>query len=530
MSTLTIETDIAVIGGGLGGVAAALAACEAGWNVVLTEETPWLGGQVTSQAVSALDEHERIETVRGTRTYKAFRDAIRKYYQERFHLPALMTDGSPLNPGNGWVSRLCFEPRVGLQVIQKMLQPPLQGGKLHLLLRYRPTAYEGDPTHLTAVQLTSQSGRQVSVRARLFLDATELGDLLPLAGVPYITGAEAMEDTGEAHASQDGPRPGRVQSFTFCFIVEFCPRENHTIRKPRGFERFKVEQPYSLTLTGHKGEPLPFHFFKSAPESPLPFWTYRRLMDGELLDPSGGMHDMALINWASNDYRWRNIIDKSPNVQAILLDEARRLSLGFLYWLQTEAPRDDGAGCGYPELRLMPEAVGTRSGLSMAPYIREARRIKGLRRIVEQDISSIGNESLDQAAFSDSCGIGWYSIDLHPCVGDEHSLYASTLPYQIPLGALIPVGCDNLLAACKNISTTHITNGAFRLHPVEWSIGEAAGSLAAWCCEHHLSPERVWGNPEELRAFQAYLRGRGVVLEWPDSSFSVYPNINLCLQ
>jgi hypothetical protein len=531
----TTETDIAVIGGGLGGVAAALAACEAGWNVVLTEETAWLGGQVTSQAVSALDEHERIETVCGTRTYKAFRDEIRRHYQERYGVPALMPDSSPLNPGNGWVSRLCFEPRVGLKVIQEMLEPPLQSGKLRLLLRYRPTVCEGDPMHIRSVQLTSWRGEQVLIRARWFLDATELGDLLPLAGVPYVTGAEAVEDTGERHASQDGPRPGRVQSFTFGFIVEFCPGENHTIRKPHGYERFKVEQPYSLILVGHKGEPIPFSFFKSTSKSPLPFWTYRRLLDGKLLDPLGGMHDMALINWASNDYRWGNIIDKPAHVKALLLDGARRLSLGFLYWLQTEAPRDDGAGYGYPELRLMPEAVGTRSGLSMGPYIREARRIKGLKRILEQDISSLGKESLDQAAFPDSCGIGWYPIDLHPCVGDgrslcEGSLYTPTLPYQIPLGALVPAGRDNLLAACKNISTTHITNGAFRLHPVEWSIGEAAGSLAAWCCERHLSPERVWGNPEELRAFQAYLRGRGVDLEWPDSSFSVYPNINLCLQ
>ena len=517
---MTSEADIAIIGGGLGGVAAALAACEAGCHVVLTEETAWLGGQVTSQAVSALDEHERIETVSGTRTYQAFRDAIRRLYQEQYNAPACMPDGSPLNPGNGWVSRLCFEPRLGLKVIQGMLAPHLHSGLLRLLLRHRPTRCEGDPAHIQAVQLTSSRGEQVTIRASLFLDATELGDLLPLAGAPYVTGAEAIEDTGEPHASQDGPRPGRVQSFTFCFIVEFCPGENHTIRKPPGYARFKVEQPYSLTLTGHKGEPLPFHFFKSTSASPLPFWTYRRLVDGKLLKPSGRLNDLALINWASNDYRWGNIIDKPPLVKAILLDEARRLSLGFLYWLQTEAPRDDGQGFGYPELRLLPGAVGTRSGLAMAPYIREARRIIGLRRVLEQDIGAVGKEGVDQAVTPDSVGVGWYSMDLHPCVGDERSLYAPTLPFQIPLGALIPIECDNLLAACKNISTTHITNGAFRLHPVEWSIGEAAGSLAAYCCEQHTSPPRAWATPAQLQRFQAHLRGRGVDLEWPPLDLS----------
>ena len=511
-----VETDIAIIGGGLGGVAAALAACEAGWNVVLSEETAWLGGQVTSQAVSALDEHERIETVSGTRTYKAFRDAIRRHYHEQLHVPGYMPDGSPLNPGNGWVSRLCFEPRVGLQIILGMLEPHRKSGRLHILMRHHPVACEGDPAHLKAVQLISQRGEPVEVRARFFLDATELGDLLPLAGLPYVTGAEAVEETAEPHASQDGPRPDRVQSFTFCFIVEYCPGENHTIRKPRGYERFKVEQPYSLDLVGHTGQPVPFQFFRPTPESPLPFWTYRRLIDRSLFDPPLGRHDIALINWASNDYRWGNIIDKPPHVKAHLLDEARRLSLGFLYWLQTEAPRDDGEGFGYPGLRLLPEAVGTRSGLSMAPYFREARRIRGLRRVLEQDISADGKVGIDQAAFPDTCGIGWYPMDLHPCVGYERSWFIPTLPYQIPLGALIPVGCDNLLAACKNICTTHITNGAFRLHPVEWSIGEAAGSLAAWCIERHLYPSNVWENPEKLSVFQDYLRKRGVDLEWPD--------------
>ena len=164
-----LETDIAVIGGGLGGVAAALAACEAGWDVVLTEETPWLGGQVTSQAVSALDEHERIETVSGTRTYKAFRDIIRRHYQEQFNVPASMPDGSPLNPGNGWVSRLCFEPRVwGCRSSRRCSEPHLQSGKLRILLRHRPDRLQGDPTHLRRVQLALPSGSWWMVRARLF--------------------------------------------------------------------------------------------------------------------------------------------------------------------------------------------------------------------------------------------------------------------------------------------------------------------------------------------------------------------------
>jgi hypothetical protein len=96
-------------------------------------------------------------------------------------------------------------------------------------------------------------------------------------------------------------------------------------------------------------------------------------------------------------------------------------------------------------------------------------------------------------------------------------MYAPTRPFQIPLGALIPIECDNLLAACKNIATTHLTNGAYRLHHTEWSIGEAAGSLAAWCCANACRPRAVWETPDRLADFQAYLGQRGVTLKWPQT-------------
>jgi hypothetical protein len=517
-----LTCDVAVIGGSLGGVAAALAAVESGASVILTEATPWIGGQVTNQAVAPLDEHALVETVPATRSYAAFRAAVRRHYQDTYGAPASMPDGSPLNPGNGWVSRLCFEPRVGLQVLENMLHPHVESGRLQILPRTRPVAVQGDPTHLQAVDVVSPT-RHYRLSAHYFLDATDLGDLLPLADVPYVTGAEAKEDTGEVYASPDGPHPERIQSLTFCFLVEFRPGENHTIKKPSGYARFRDRQPYSLTLYNREGQAIHYNFFTATPERPLPFWTYRRVLDGSFLRPGGGLNDVALINWHGNDYHWDSPIDQPPARQTAILDEARRLSLGFLYWLQTEAPHDDGKGHGYPELKLLPNAVGTRSGLAMAPYVREARRIRGLYRITAQDILVETNPGKRQAAFADSVGIGWYAMDLHPAVGDPTSMYAPTLPFQIPLGALIPLECDNLLAACKNINTTHLSNGAYRLQPVEWSIGEAAGSFAAYCWRKGLKPHRIYAEAERLSEFQAYLRQRGVLTEWPENALASLP-------
>lgn len=515
-----LKIDIAVIGGGLGGCAAALAACEAGRTVVLTEPTDWIGGQITSQGVSALDEHAHIERFGGTRSYMALREGIRAHYRRAYGVQA-MPDGAPLNPGDGWVSRLCFEPRVGLQVLQAMLAPHVASGRLTILLEQEPVATKVDDGRVISVVMqrkesnSSKESDSCEIHARYFLDATELGDLLPLTHTAYVTGAESRLDTGEVDALPQ-PQPGMIQGFTYCFAVEYCPGESHVIERPRDYERLRDEQPYTLVLRHRDGSPRPFKMFEPGPVG-LPFWTYRRLLSAQLLDPRGvhGLRDLALINWNSNDYHWRSIIDVSATQRDEILDEAKRLSLGFLYWLQTECPRDEG-GRGYPELKLRPDVMGTADGLSKAPYIRESRRIIALKRIVAHDILAGSRPGVKQAAFEDSVGAGWYPMDLHPAVGNAKSMFEPTLPFQIPLGALIPVKTRNLIAASKNIGTTHLSNGSYRLHPVEWNIGESAGTLAALCCELGVEPRAVREDAATLARLQDRLRERGVPLAWDD--------------
>jgi len=118
--------------------------------------------------------------------------------------------------------------------------------------------------------------------------------------------------------------------------------------------------------------------------------------------------------------------------------------------------------------------------------------------------------------FNDSVGIGYYRIDLHPSTGLRNYVDLSSFPFQIPLGALIPKRVENLLPAAKNIGTTHITNGCYRLHPTEWNIGEAAGALAAYCLAHHLTPRQVRNDKQHLSDFQSLLANKlGFTLEWP---------------
>ncbi len=436
LRTRQLEVDIAVIGGGLGGVAAALAAAEAGATVVLSDEYAWLGGQVTSQGVSALDEHPHIEHFGGTRSYCTFRELVRQHYRTHYGAPASMPDGRPLNPGNGWVSQLCFEPRVGLQVIETLLEPHVTAGRLTILTRHRPIAVDRfDECVLSVRLLPLAGGPSVDVRALYFLDATELGDLLPLAQTAYVTGAESQDDTGEPLARPEGPAPGEVQSFTLCFAVEFCPGATHRQRRPPGYLHNRAAQPYSFTLHDWAGHPRPFRMFAEGEGGLLPFWSYRRLIDSRLLNHPAFPNDIALINWHGNDYAGASLLDKPVQLRKQALAAARNLSLGFLHWLQTAAPRDDG-GCGYPELKLRPDLMGTTDGLAQAPYIRESRRLLACTRVVEQDIRATANPLARARRFDDTVGIGWYPLDLHPAVGNPRSLFEPTRPYQIPLGAL----------------------------------------------------------------------------------------------
>ena len=140
-------------------------------------------------------------------------------------------------------------------------------------------------------------------------------------------------------------------------------------------------------------------------------WTYRRLIDSALFGTSYPA-DLSMFNWPGNDYREASIIDRPAHEVAAALQDAKRASLGFLHWVQTEAPAE-GDRLGAPELRLRPDIMGSADGLAKFPYIRESRRIKALRTVVEQDVSAHFQKGPRAAHFEDSVGVGWYPIDIH---------------------------------------------------------------------------------------------------------------------
>jgi hypothetical protein len=517
-----IRTDIAIIGGGLGACAAALAAARLGRRVVLTEETHWLGGQLTNQAVPP-DEHPWIEEFGATATYRALREGIRAYY--RLHLP-LSADARALralNPGNGWVSRLCHDPRIAVAVLHQMLAPHQLGGRLFVLHPHRPIDVWTHGDRVTGVAVRGlESGRDCLIEAPFFIDATPQGELLALAGVEHVLGAESRAETGEPHAPDRGD-PRDQQAITACFAMEYLPDEDHTIDRPRQYDLWRDYRPPGwpgrlldwTTPRPETHEPITRWLFQ-APDD-RPWWTFRRILDRANFEKGFAPSDITVVNWPQNDYWFGPVCGVDEAEQARNVDAARQLSLSLLYWLQTEAPRPDG-GVGYRGLRLRGDVVGgTPDGLAQAPYIRESRRIRAEFTVLEQHIAYPLRPDGPEL-FADTVGIGAYRIDLHPRVSGAGYLDLGCWPFQIPLGSLLPIRVENLLPGGKNLGVTHITNGAFRLHPVEWNIGEAAGLLAAFCLERGISPRSVRASRTRLDEFQTLLRHEGIELEWPTLS------------
>jgi FAD dependent oxidoreductase len=244
-------------------------------------------------------------------------------------------------------------------------------------------------------------------------------------------------------------------------------------------------------------------------------WTFRRIAARANFLPGAYPSDITLVNWPQMDY-WGGPIIELPEDECVAhLRAARDLSLSLLHWLQTEAPRPDG-GTGWPGLRLRGDIVGdTLDGLAKAPYVRESRRIRAEHTVVEQEIALDVRREHGAVSHADSVGIGCYRIDLHPSTGGDPYIDIGCCPFEIPLGALIPVRLDNLLAGAKNIGTTHITNGSYRLHPVEWNSGEAAGHVAALCARRGVPPRAVRSRPQLLEELQRTLARAGVELRWP---------------
>ncbi len=455
------QAAVVVWGGGTGGIAAALQAARSGAPTLLLTPGPWLGGMVSAAGVCAPDGNEL--SCWQTGLWGAF---LRELQRQE-----------PEGLDQNWVSCFGYRPTTAEAILRRWLgaEP---------LLRWWPEvkllAAKRQGNRVVALEI-EREGEALRLDLDLLVDGSDLGDLFPLVGAPYRLGWEPQETWAEPSA----------------------PLLQTLVAQPF-FHQQLVQSP-TWVVMGQLGEGA------CPPGSPLPaaftgateaFGLERTLTYGRL--PGG----LVMLNWPLQGNDWHQGLaaafqPDSPDFDGLLL-AMRTHSEAFLEGLISATDGWFQPGPAFP-LAEDPLASGRLKGpsaLALMPYWREGRRLVGLEVVIEQQLlpsgpgEAIAPLPLDGDGAISSIAVGNYPND-HHYPGPDWSLAAkscrwggrwSGTPFCIPYGALVSAGIDNLLAADKCFSSSHMANGATRLQPLILNIGQAAGLAAALCWQAKIPP------------------------------------------
>lgn len=572
--------EVVVVGGSLGGVAAAFHAMQSGAITCLIELTPWLGGQISSQGVSALDEsHTMIAEQRFSRSWSDFKQLIQS---QKVQLPAwanLSPETQVAELNSCWVGRLCFPPEAGANAAEALLQSAkakASGSRWGTAIAFKGAEFDATGQEITAIyavrrvhhpstqpEVVQSKGRLSQEIASWYswsanaefekfplrleappgkrlivIDATDTGELVGWAGIPHRLGSEAKTTSGEAHAAERD-NPDCTQAFTFPFVLALHDDRGKSLAT---LAQFEPEFPLHEHLQAYSLNGTPMFAGRS-------LFNYRRIVSTTRNDPFGSMPDigdMTAINWTQgNDWNLMThpLILNSKNVKAagqqhnwlgglsvIALKHAEEHALLFARWLLQQANLEE-ADLPLTYLSGADTPMGTASGLSMTPYIREGRRIMGrqaygqpafMLREADLRLDLPGGRDFSETAIA----LAHYDVDMHGCryrnwqpSGEATSAHASELeirPLQIPLESIIPQGVSNLLIGGKSLAVSHIVNAVTRTHYSEWGIGAAAGATSGWLMTK--APEEMSAAdiiPKKLMPnLQQYLIDQGLQLSW----------------
>ena len=413
------DFDIVIVGASFAGVSAALSAARYGKRIALVDSKGNVGGQASAQGLTRWDESERVtspNTYGSSKSYQVLKDDIRGWYRT-YTTVGPRGHADDFNPGFSGVGHpFSADCNVTETVLRQLLEDVQGSVTLMLDAPLRSANVVGGTIH----SLETANGETIA--GTIFVDATDLGDMLPMCGVSWVIGAEGIGDTEEPHAEPQA-NPGHIQPITVSIAVEHRPEgEQHIIVRPANYSQTLIDAQAFHVYNERNGM---IGGVLSSAHSANPGWetlfNYRQYIDHANFSDANYATDRSVINVGCNDYQAAVIPTGDPVQDAAVVEAARAVSIAYLYWLQTEAPRDDGNGQGYPNLMVRQDIFGRADGTAPQAYIRESRRIsKPTVRMLEQHIAVSNSDAPGVRApmnFSDSCGICMYGIDVHQVYG-----------------------------------------------------------------------------------------------------------------
>ncbi|WP_415399953.1 FAD-dependent oxidoreductase [Synechococcus sp. W4D4] len=478
------SAPVVVWGGGTGGVSAAIQSARSGAATILLTPGAWLGGMVSAAGVCCPDGNELSPWQTGL--WGAFLRG--------------MADAEPGGLDQNWVSCFGFRPAQAEDLLQRWVQAL---PNLSWLAGSRALAVHRSERLIRSIEV-EQAGVRQELACSVLIDGSDRGDLLPLLGLPFRFGWEAQEVWNEPSApsarrmaSEPFFRKQPVQSPTWVVMGQLSADE-----PPPGLpEKPRLSAPFEQACQS-------FGLAKTL--------TYGRLPGGLVmlnwpLDGNDWHQDLARAfsaERAAESDLYREMQDHTSSFAA----ELREASHGWLE-LGDAFPRNSGSPAPW---------------FAAMPYWREGRRIRGRNTVIEQDLlpqhsgRSIAELPRDDKGQVNSIAVGNYANDHHYPGGDWPLAPKSCrwggrwsgTPFCVPYGALLSADLDNFLAADKAFSTSHMANGATRLQPLIFNLGQAAGAAAALSVEMGKPPAELPVLALQERLIRDPMAPAGVVPLW----------------
>lgn len=511
--------DIVIAGGGMGGIAAAIQASHMDMNVLVVEPSNMLGGQAIAAGVSTMDDLSHLNHRGGI--YAEFMNRVREYYSAR---------GKSIQTcywHTEFSLEAAFEPFIGQKILSDMARGEdapdilynseiIAVGKEKLIVSNENGV--SDNERINSVIIQTPEGK-LNIACKVLIDATEYGDILPLAGADYRAGNSITPAINPE---------AMIQDITWTAVIRKYPKGVPEYLKPKtplpGYDHAKWNYERYVTKDGGTFEgtfpvKLPVNLaahnaYRGLPDSFVPLGLDSAPENWPLFTKCG-------VNWG-NDYpgydKWK---EKYGLPAAYLEDRELRYrierdafikTLHFIYYVQNELGEswsvDENEYGELPEVArdLPDEWKNIARHMPPVAYVRESRRAVGDHTLTSKELyenSLSYHEGHKNQEIKNAIAIGRYILDLHHADTDsdmEHDLgekaeYISAHKpagdFQVPMDILIPRKIDGLIAAEKNLSMSRSVSGALRLQPICMMTGQAAGTLAAVAVRENIQPRNV---------------------------------------
>lgn len=459
----TLKTQVLVLGGGSGGIGAALSAAREGAETIIVDRQGFLGGNMTIglPLLGFLDAQGRVAT-----------KGLAQEIVDRL-----------IELGGSFGHRECplhnsttvIDPNLMRIVIFEKVK---QYG-VHPLLHCEIIDTTVEDGELKSV-IVKGKGQEIEIFADVFVDATGDGDVGYLSGAEYEKGQYSK---GEIKKEiQPGTLMFTLGGFKLEKFMDYL--EEHPEELKHG-ESMKIRPGYTAEFLraskNHVFVGLRNTITRLREEGKCPIDRDTIIYINLPKDGYIAINSLRILNFDGS---------KVEDLSKGEID-AHLSILPLIEMLKENVP-------GFEDVYLS----------SIAPFmgVRESRRIIGKQMIKEE-------AALNGVIPEDTIALGSYIIDIHSGSGDSTIIKSLKEPYGITYGATISKDVKRLMLSGRCISVDPVVFGSSRVMATCMAVGEGVGIGAALAAQQNILPEEV-----DVQVIRKKLREYGAILSLQDSN------------